>query len=94
MAGNVPPNANQAPPHVLAWRARTPLNLAPPMNDFPQNYEKYFPRFDPREGISVDDHLQSFFLALEALAVEHEDVVCRIFPHTLKGKVASWYFGL
>ena len=43
---------------------------------------------------SVDDHLQSFFLVLEALALKHEDVVCRIFPHTLKGKAASWYFGL
>ena len=32
-------------------------------------------------------------MALEALAVEHEDVVCRLFPHTLKGKAASWYFG-
>ena len=42
----------------------------------------------------VDDHLQSFFMALEALDFEHVDVVCRIFPHTLKGKVASWYFSL
>ena len=42
----------------------------------------------------MGDHLQSFFLVLEALEVEHEDVVCRIFPHTLKGKTSSWYFGL
>ena len=27
-------------------------------------------------------------------AGEHEDVVCRLFPHTLKGAAASWYFGL
>ena len=25
---------------------------------------------------------------------EYEDVVCRLFPHTLKGAAASWYFGL
>ena len=25
---------------------------------------------------------------------EHEDVVCRLFPHTLKGVAASWYFSL
>ena len=61
------------------------LNLAPP---------KYFPKFDPGEGISMDDHLQSFLLDLEALVVEHEDVVCRLFPHTLKGKETSWYFDL
>ena len=93
---NVPSNqnANQANSPALAWRARPPLNLAPLVHAFSQNYENSFPRFDPGEGISVDDHLHSFFLVLEALVVEHEDVVCRMFPHTLKRKVASWYFGL
>ena len=43
--------------------------------------------------ILVDDHLQSFYLAIEGLrAGEHEDVVCILFPHTLKGTIASWYF--
>ena len=43
----------------------------------------------------IDDHLQSFYLAIEgSRAGEHEDVVCRLFPHTLKGAAASWYFGL
>ena len=53
------------------------------------------PSFDPSENILVDDHLQSFYLAIEGLkAGEHEDVVCRLFPHTLKGVAASWYFAL
>ena len=53
------------------------------------------PKFDPNENILVDYHLQSFYLAIEGLrAGEHEDVVCRLFPHTLKGAVASWYFSL
>ena len=43
----------------------------------------------------MDDHLQIFYLDLEGLQVaEHEDVVCRLFPHALKGKAASWYFAL
>ena len=34
-------------------------------------------------------------MAIEGLrAGEYEDVVCRLFPHTLKGAAASWYFGL
>ena len=53
------------------------------------------PKFDPNEKILVDDHLQSFYLAIEGLkAGEHEDVVYRLFPHTLKGAATSWYFGL
>ena len=87
-------NANQPPPPP-AWRARSPLNLTPPLHDLPQDFEKMLPKFDPSENIRVDDHLQSFYLSIEGLrAEEHEDVVCRLFPHTLKGKEASWYFSL
>ena len=88
MAGNQP---NPLP----AWRARSPLNLTPPLHNLPQSFDKLFPKFDPADNIVVDDHLQSFYLVLEGLrAREYEDVVCRLFPHTLKGAVASWYFGL
>ena len=87
-------NANQPNP-PLAWRARSPLNLTPPLHNLPQAFDKLLPKFDPEERTTVDDHLQSFYLALEGLrAREYEDVVCRLFPHTLKGAVASWYFGL
>ena len=51
------------------------------------------PKFEPSEGVLVDDHLQSFYLDIEGLrARKHEDVVSRLFPHNLKGKEASWYF--
>ena len=96
VAGNAPvnPNANQPPP-LPAWRARTPLNLSSPLHNLPAHHEKSLPKFDPTKYIDVDDHLQSFFLALEVLSVaKHEDVVCRLFPHALKGKATSWYFGL
>ena len=42
----------------------------------------------------MDDHLQSFYFALELLAVEHEVVVCRLFPHTFEAKASAWYFAL
>ena len=51
--------------------------------------------FNPDEKTAVDDHLQSFYLAIEGLrAGEYEDVVCILFPHTLKGAATSWYFSL
>ena len=88
MAGNQP---NPLP----AWKARSPLNLTPPLHNLPQAFDKLLPKFDHEERIAVEDHLQSFYLALEGLrAGEYEDVVCRLFPHTLKGAAASWYFGL
>ena len=87
-------NVNQPNP-LPAWRAISPLNLTPPLHNLPQAFEKLLPKFDPDEKTAVDDHLQSFYLAIEGLrAGEHEDVVCRLFPHTLKGVASSWYFGL
>ena len=87
-------NVNQPNP-LPAWKSRSPLNLTPPLHDLPQAFEKLLPKFDPNEKVVVDDHLQSFYLAIEGLrAGEYEDVVCRLFPHTLKGAATSWYFGL
>ena len=89
---NQPPNPPNPPP---AWKARSPLNLAPPSHDLPQAFEKMLPKFDPSENILVDDHFQIFYFAIERLrAGEHEDVVYRLFPHTLKGATTSCYFAL
>ena len=87
-------NVNQHNP-LPTWRSRSPLNLTPPVHNLPQGFDKLLPKFEPEERIAVDNHLQSFYLALEGLrAGEYEDVVCRLFPHTLKGAAASWYFSL
>ena len=32
--------------------------------------------------------------ALNLMNVEHEDVVCKLFPHTLEGKATKWFFNL
>ena len=66
-------NANQPPP-PLAWRDRSPLNLTPLLHAMPHNFDKSLPKFEPNEGIFVDDHLQSFYLALEGLQVVDERV--------------------
>ena len=69
-----------------AWRTRTPLNLATPLHDLPKQPEKVLPRFDLGKGVSTEYHLQGFYLALNILNVEHEDVVYRIFQYTFEPK--------
>ena len=61
---NQPLNPPNPPP---AWRARSPLNLTPPLHDLPQDFDKMFPKFYPSEKILVDDHLHNFYLAVEGL---------------------------
>ena len=66
MAANAnQPNPNQPNANQPAWRVRTPFNLAPPLHDLPKHPEKDLPKFDPGKGISIKDHLQSYYLALE-----------------------------
>ena len=59
-------NVNQPNP-LPAWRARSPLNLTPPLHNLPHAFEKLLPKFDPNERTVVDDHLQGFYLAIEGL---------------------------
>ena len=80
---------SQSPPHcppqIMAdvnkttWRARTPLILAAPLHDLPKHPEKILPKFDPRKGVSAEDHLHNFYLGLNLLNVDPEDVVCIFF---------------
>ena len=57
-------NVNQPNP-LPAWRARSPLNLTPPLHNLPQAFDKLLPKFDPEERIVVDDNLQIFYLSVK-----------------------------
>ena len=78
----------------LAWRSRTPCNLAAPLHDLPKYPERVLPKFDPGKGISVEDHLKSFYLALILLNVDHKYLVYILFPYTFDPRASSWYFSL
>ena len=65
-----------------------------PLHDLPKHPERVLRKFDPGKGISVEYHLKSFYLALGLLNVEHENVVCRLFPYTFDPKESSWFFSL
>jgi hypothetical protein len=38
--------------------------------------------------------LKNLCLSVKLMNVEHEDVVCRLFPYTFEGKSSTWYFSL
>ena len=76
------------------WRAIIPLNLDAPLHDLPKLPKKVLPKFDPRKGVSVKDHLHNFYMALNLLNVDHDDVVCILFQYTFEPKASSWHFSL
>jgi hypothetical protein len=41
-----------------------------------------------------EDHIKKFILAIRLMNVQHEDVVCRLFPYTFENSTSTWYFNL
>jgi hypothetical protein len=60
----------------------------------PKKPQKFLPKYDPDDDISPEHHIKQFMDALKLMNVEHEDVVYRLFPHTLQGKATKWFFNL
>ena len=73
-------NVNQPNP-LPAWKARSPLNLTPPLHNLPQAFDKLLPKFDHEERIVVDDHLQSFYLAIEGLRLGNTKMLSLDYSH-------------
>ena len=46
----------------------------------PKHPEKLLPKFDPNNDVTLKDHIKQFMLSLRLMDVQHEDVVCRLFP--------------
>jgi hypothetical protein len=52
------------------------------------------PKFDPETSGLFEDHIKKFILVLRLMNVQHENVVCRIFPYTFDNSASTWYFNL
>ena len=59
-----------------------------------QHPEKLLPKFDRDNDFTPEDHIKQFMLSLILLDVQHEDVVCRLFPYTFVGQASTWFFSL
>ena len=68
---------------VVVLRAQHPL---------PKHPEKLLPKFDLDNDIKPKDHIKQFMLYLRLLDVQHEDVVCRLFPYIFVGQASTWFF--
>ena len=60
----------------------------------PKHPEKILPKFDLENDVLPEDDIKHFILSLRLMNVDHEDVVCRLFPYTLVGKASMWFFSL
>jgi hypothetical protein len=74
--------------------ATNSIAVAGAQHRFLKHPKKLIPKFDPDNDLSPKDHIKQFMLSLRLMDVQHEDVVCRLFPYTFIGKASIWFFGL
>ena len=58
--------------------------MTPPLHPLPKDLEKWLPKYNPDDGLLVEEHLHNFMLEIKINGVSEEDVVCRLFPCTFE----------
>jgi hypothetical protein len=74
--------------------ARDSLAIPGQVHNLPRHPEKLLPKFDPKTSGLPEDHIDKFILAFWLINVQHEDIVCNIFPYTFENSASTWYFNL
>ena len=76
------------------WLNKYVISIPGPTHPFPKKPQKFFPKYDPNDDVLPEYHIKQLMNDLKLMNVEHEDVVCRLFPITLEGKATKWFFNL
>ena len=57
----------------------------------PNDYMKYFPRFNGEGEVTAEKHLNSFYNFADNFNVKHADVWMRLFVQSLDGEARKWF---
>jgi hypothetical protein len=83
-----PPQNNQP------WLSKDSLEILRRVHNLPRYPKKLLPKFDPETSGFPEDHIKKFILVIRLMNVQHEDIVCSIFPYTFENSSSTWYFNL
>jgi hypothetical protein len=64
------------------------------VHNLPRHSKKLLPKYDPETSGSPEDHIKKLILTIRLMSVQHEDLVCRLFPYTFENSASTWYFNL
>jgi hypothetical protein len=78
----------------IPWRTLGAVNVPRNRHDLPKNLDKWLSKFNSESKEIPDDHINKIMLDVNLRDVEHEGIVCRLFPYDFEGKASTWYFSL
>jgi hypothetical protein len=76
------------------WLARDAFAILGWVHKLPRHPKMLLPKFDPKMFELPGDHIKKFILAIRLMNVQHEDVVCILFPCTFKNPSLTLYLNL
>lgn len=76
------------------WSNPRVVQILAPLHPLLKHLERWLPKFNPDDGLLVEEHIHNYMLAINLNEVDEEDVVVRLFPYTLTRSTGSWYFSL
>jgi hypothetical protein len=76
------------------WLAGDTVAIPGQIHNIPRPLEKLLPNYDPETSGLPEDHINNFILTIRLMNVQHEDMVCRLFPYTFDNLASTWYFNL
>lgn len=80
------------PPIVMAlFNIESPIQFSV-YNDLPKYPNKLCPKYYLHKD--VEEHISIFKDMCFRAKIQHEDVICRLFPYTLSNEVYQWYIKL
>jgi hypothetical protein len=68
-----------------------PLRLPCHLNPYPHDSFEYLPRFSGEDHVTAERHIEAFENFIDQFEIVHEDVVMRLFSHSLSGDVVVWF---
>lgn len=71
-----------------------PLNLGLNLHPLPKGSRDRLPEFSRDGMITIDEHPNAFNVACGIIAVQHEDIIVKLFVQTLTRVVADWFYHL
>jgi hypothetical protein len=76
------------------WLANDVISIASFQHPLLKHPKKLLPKFDPNNGVLLEDHIKQFMLSQRLMNVEHENVSCSLFASFLIGKASTWFVSL
>ena len=77
--------------HIPTWESNNAPSLQGPLHELTRKAVDLLSKFDGEWNASANEHIKKHESIICLLNVVYEDVVCRLFPITFKGKDFCWF---